>query len=539
MNKNLRNSGIDIIGDVPWGAHFCQFYQTEEDLIDILVPYFKAGLVNNEFCMWVTSQPLDVEEAKEALRGAVPDLDVYLEKGQIEIIPYTQWYIKEGVFDSDRVLKGWVEKLNQALANGYDGLRLTGNTFWLEKENWNDFVDYEKEVDRVLGNYHMIALCTYCLDKCNAKEIVDVVVNHQFALIKREGKWEQIESSKRKEAEEQYRTLFNTMDEGFCIIEMLFDENEKPIDYIFVETNPAFEKQTGLNNAVGKRIRELIPANEEYWYEIYGKVALTGESVRFENHVGALHRWYEVYTYRIGQPKRRQVAILFNDITERKRVEEQIRRQAEELATVMETTPVAIWVGHDPQSHSITGNPMANEFYESEVEENVSANITPVRRFFCKGCELTADELPMQEAALKDIDVRNVELDVLLPSGKRRLMLGSASPLHDADGRVRGSVGAFIDITERKRAEEALHEAYEDLQVQSEELQAQSEEIQVQSEELHVYNEELQVQSEELQEANKLLHESENKFRTLAENSPDLIARFDRQNRCIYANPSS
>jgi len=111
-------------------------------------------------------------------------------------------------------------------------LRLTGNTFWLEKEDWNDFVDYEEEVDRVLGNYQMMSLCTYYLDRCNATEIIDVVVNHQFALIKRDGKWGQIGSSKRKEAEEQYRTLFNTMDEGFCIIEMLFDENEKPIEVL-------------------------------------------------------------------------------------------------------------------------------------------------------------------------------------------------------------------------------------------------------------------------------------------------------------------
>ena len=98
--------------------------------------------------------------------------------------------LTEGVFDSERVLNGWVEKLNQALDNGYDGLRLSGNTSWLEKEDWDNFVDYEEEVDRVIGNYQMIALCTYCLDKCNAAEIIDVVVNHQFALIKREGKWE-------------------------------------------------------------------------------------------------------------------------------------------------------------------------------------------------------------------------------------------------------------------------------------------------------------------------------------------------------------
>lgn len=136
MNQNLRHSGIDIIGDVPWGTHFCQFYQTREDLINILVPYFKEGLENNEFCMWVTSQPLDVEKAKEALKKAVPDFDIYMEGGQIEIIPYTEWYKRGGFFDSDRVLNGWVEKLNQALAKGYDGLRLTGNTFWLEKKDW-------------------------------------------------------------------------------------------------------------------------------------------------------------------------------------------------------------------------------------------------------------------------------------------------------------------------------------------------------------------------------------------------------------------
>ncbi|HII00498.1 TPA: hypothetical protein HA351_02200 [Methanosarcinaceae archaeon] len=89
MRDNLRKSGIDIIGDFAWGTHFCQFYQTREDLIDILVPYFKAGLENNEFCMWVTSQPLEVEDAKEALKKAVSDFDFYLEIGQIEIIPFT------------------------------------------------------------------------------------------------------------------------------------------------------------------------------------------------------------------------------------------------------------------------------------------------------------------------------------------------------------------------------------------------------------------------------------------------------------------
>ncbi len=189
MKNKLRNSGIDIIGDVPWGTHFCQFYQTKENLIDILIPYFKTGLENNEFCMWVTSQPLTVEEAKEAFKNAVPDADIYLEKGQIEIISYTDWYMKDGFLDSKRALNGWMDKLNLALANGYEGMRLTGNTFWLEKEDWDDFSQYEKEIDKVLGTYNIISVCSYSLDKCSTEDVIAVVNNHQFALTELEGEW--------------------------------------------------------------------------------------------------------------------------------------------------------------------------------------------------------------------------------------------------------------------------------------------------------------------------------------------------------------
>ncbi|MBA4349264.1 MAG: histidine kinase, partial [Thermodesulfovibrio sp.] len=108
MEKKLRKTGVDSIGDVPWGTHLCQFYNNKKDLIDILVPYFKTGLENNEFCLWVTSKPLSEKEAKEAVRMVVPDLDRYLKKGQIEIIPHAEWYLKDGVFNSQRVLNAWV-----------------------------------------------------------------------------------------------------------------------------------------------------------------------------------------------------------------------------------------------------------------------------------------------------------------------------------------------------------------------------------------------------------------------------------------------
>ncbi|MBI2091586.1 MAG: MEDS domain-containing protein [Deltaproteobacteria bacterium] len=192
----LRNSGISVIGDIEWGSHFCQFYKTKED------PYFKSGLDNNEFCMWVTSDPLNTDEARSELKKSVKNLQGFTDKGQLEIIPYSEWYIQNGRFESRRVLNGWVDKLNKASAKGFEGLRLTGNTLWLEKKDWRDFTDYEEAVNSVIGKYRMIALCTYSLERCGASEIIDVVNNHQFAIIKRDREWEIIESSEYKKAKE-------------------------------------------------------------------------------------------------------------------------------------------------------------------------------------------------------------------------------------------------------------------------------------------------------------------------------------------------
>src|SRR5512146_96876 len=87
-----RNSGIALVGDLPWGSHFCQFYQTREDLLDTLVPYFRAGLESNELCVWVTSDFLTKEDALRAMSQGVPGFSAYQERGQIEVFPYTDWY---------------------------------------------------------------------------------------------------------------------------------------------------------------------------------------------------------------------------------------------------------------------------------------------------------------------------------------------------------------------------------------------------------------------------------------------------------------
>ena len=133
-------------------------------------------------------------------------------------------------------------------------------------------------------------------------------------------------------SEERYRTLFEAMDEAMCVIEVLFDDAGQACDYRFIETNPAFNGQTGLQDAVGRRMRELAPEHEQHWFDIFGHVVATGEPARFVNEARALGRWFDLYATRIGEPDAHRVAVLFKDITERRRGEEELRRLAADLA---------------------------------------------------------------------------------------------------------------------------------------------------------------------------------------------------------------
>jgi len=137
-------------------------------------------------------------------------------------------------------------------------------------------------------------------------------------------------------SEAKYRSLFESIDEGFCVIEVLFGPQGQPTDYRFLEVNPAFERQTGLVDASGRTVRELSKTTEEHWFEIYGRVTLTGRPARFE--VPARHqgdRWYEVYAFPVGEPGQHRVAVLFNDISERHRADQALRDHAKRQAFLL------------------------------------------------------------------------------------------------------------------------------------------------------------------------------------------------------------
>ncbi|CAN5759343.1 hypothetical protein BH23GEM6_BH23GEM6_24860 [soil metagenome] len=129
----------------------------------------------------------------------------------------------------------------------------------------------------------------------------------------------------------RYEALLASIDEGFCIIQMIFDSYDHPLDYRFVEANPAFERQTGLQDAIGRTAREMIPTLEEHWFRTYGEVARTGKPIRFESGSETMGRWFDVYAFRIDDPEQGRVALLFTDTSERKRIEEERDRLYREL----------------------------------------------------------------------------------------------------------------------------------------------------------------------------------------------------------------
>jgi C4-dicarboxylate-specific signal transduction histidine kinase len=206
MATGMRKTGIDVVGDVSaWGAHFCLFYETKNDLLDTLVSYCKSGLESEEYCLWIVAEPLRIEDATGALKDAVPALDRYLADSRLEIASARDWFLQGGTFDGKRLTAAWYEKLADVSARGYPGIRVTGDTTWLSKKDWGHFCDYEDGLNEVIGNQRLAVLCTYPLAGCGAPQILDVVRTHQFVLARRHGSWDVLETATLKRAKAELK----------------------------------------------------------------------------------------------------------------------------------------------------------------------------------------------------------------------------------------------------------------------------------------------------------------------------------------------
>ena len=339
MNEILRKFGIDIVGYVPWGTHICQFYESKEDLVDILVPYFKVGLENNEYCLWVTSQPLNVKDAKEALRKAVPYLDSYLDKGQIEIRYYTCLHTNGKIYDSGKVINYWIEKLDHALENGYSGLRLSENISWLKKKDWSYFVDYMKKMDDIISKYRIITLDSYCINKYNITDIVEVVSDHQFSLSKEEGKWKKIDNLKLKKVEEVAFRAVRDWEQTFDAVPDLIAVIDTKFQIVHVNRAMAVKLKLPKEECVGLTCyRAIHGTSEPPSFCPHQQLVNNGLEQTAEIYENFLDGYFLVSVSPLHDSEGKLAGYIHvaRNITEHKRVEMAIRRKDQRITRILE-----------------------------------------------------------------------------------------------------------------------------------------------------------------------------------------------------------
>jgi PAS domain S-box-containing protein len=268
-----------------------------------------------------------------------------------------------------------------------------------------------------------------------------------------------VEDVRRGEA--RYRSLFETLDAGFCVVEMRFEDGPggpRAVDYRFLEVNPAFEAQTGLVGAAGCWMRDLAPRHERHWFDLYGHVALTGEAVRFENGAAALGRWFDVRAFRVGEPGERHVAVLFNDVSARRAAEVALRasdtrsRLAQEAGQVgtFELDVVSGDIAVSAEYCRLHGLPVAPVYTLADVTAPI---------LLADRAKLSTVASRADGSAAEPIEYRIRRAD----DGALRWITRQWQPARDEAGAIVRWFGTVRDVTERHNAEETLRVSEERL----------------------------------------------------------------------------
>lgn len=248
-------------------------------------------------------------------------------------------------------------------------------------------------------------------------------------------------------SKERYQSLFNSLDEGFCVIKILFDEHKRPVDYIFLETNPAFEKQSGIENATGKRRREIYPELDKDWYEILGNVALKQESIRFQRTAKASDHFYDVYAFPLDGAESEKVAILFRNISKRRDTEQALHESEKHLRLATKAADM-----HLCEVDLSKGTLKWTNNIEHNVGFPMPESLAEARDLLHPGDE---DEvMEVFEQVIAHQSDFEIEYRVIDPTTDKEIWVYSAgATVADASGEYTRIVGVTKNITERKIAE--------------------------------------------------------------------------------------
>jgi len=493
--SRLRHTGISVVGDMPWGTHFCHFYDSKQDLLDTLVPYFKAGLDDKEFCVWVIADPLTKDEAWNALRLSVPNLDRHLADQSIEVFVDEEWYLKNNTFDLQRATSAWNEKLAQALARGYTGMRFSGDTCWLQKKNWQDFCAYENHLNASISDQAMTVWCTYPLANSGAAEILDVARTHQLCLTRRSGNWEVIETGEIKLAKQKISKLNEELERRVDErTEQLLDANEH------LRNEIGERKQAeGLLREANEKVKMVLDSITDRFFAFDSEWRYTYFNRHAEEQLKTLGKdpttiigkvlWDEFPNPPIEEPIRRAMserivtihehyypplgdwienrfypspdgglAIFQRSVTERKRVEEELRRSEAYLAEGQKISHTGSW------AWNVTTGALfwSQEHFRIFGLDPEEAKLTYETVINCVHPE---DRSLLQETfenAVLNGDDYELDFRIVRPDGIRYIH-SLAHAVFDENGTVVEYVGTVIDTTERKLAEEALGQAHTEL----------------------------------------------------------------------------
>ena len=496
MAEALRKTGISVVGDLPWGAHFCYFYETKQDLLDILIPYFKTGLENKEFCLWVisNSELLTVEEAKSELRNALPDLDRYVAEGSIEVVGHDDWFLSGNTFDPHTVANRFRKKLNEALARGYAGMRVNGSPAWLHDAGPQELRKFEAELDKLFPNERTIASCTYPIATIGADEIFDVARTHQFAIARRHGEWEVLETPELIQAKQEIQRLNDELEQR--VVERTRElataneelkreiaERQQAEDALrgsedrlrlVIDTVPALI-HTGLPDGqldffnqrwldfVGLSLEDLSgwkwtaaihPEDVAAMVERWRAALVTGEPYEHEARVRRADGEYHWMVHR-EVPLRDERGNIVKwyassiDIEDRKRAEDALRHSEDHLRMIIDTIPVMAWSVR-PDGVVDFLNQRWLDYSGLSFEQHVADPMGPIHP------EDVPRVMEKWQASMALGKPYEAEMRLQRADGEYRWFLVLTKPLRDEQGNIVEWYGVSIDIEDRKQAEEKL-----------------------------------------------------------------------------------